>query len=126
MTDYAGKLTTAHYGTITAREPREEGTREEGVAKCVRFLPSSQRAGLVDSTLLVDSPLIKSWGDWGLFWSPQIIKEAIHFPVIFGGSRTVMVPAGDCYPPLWIVGRLKKFQPLRVRNGTVRIAVTLQ
>ena len=27
VTDYAGKLTTAHYGAITAREPREEGTQ---------------------------------------------------------------------------------------------------
>jgi NAD(P)H dehydrogenase (quinone) len=27
VTDYAGKLTTAHYGAITAREPREEGAR---------------------------------------------------------------------------------------------------
>ena len=27
VTDYASKLTTAHYGAITAREPREEGTQ---------------------------------------------------------------------------------------------------
>ena len=27
VTDYAGKLTTAHYGAITAREPREEGAQ---------------------------------------------------------------------------------------------------
>src|SRR5437764_311113 len=27
VTDYAGKLTTAHYGAITARDPREEGTQ---------------------------------------------------------------------------------------------------
>ena len=27
VTDYASKLTTAHYGAITAREPREEGIR---------------------------------------------------------------------------------------------------
>lgn len=27
VTDYASKLTTAHYGAITAREPREEETR---------------------------------------------------------------------------------------------------
>jgi NAD(P)H dehydrogenase (quinone) len=27
LTDYASKLTTAHYGAITAREPREEGTQ---------------------------------------------------------------------------------------------------
>ena len=27
VTDYAGKLTTAHYGAVTAREPREEGTQ---------------------------------------------------------------------------------------------------
>jgi NAD(P)H dehydrogenase (quinone) len=26
VTDYADKLTTAHYGVVTAREPREEGT----------------------------------------------------------------------------------------------------
>src|ERR1700691_3824654 len=25
VTDYASKLTTAHYGAVTAREPREEG-----------------------------------------------------------------------------------------------------
>ena len=27
VTDYASKLTTAHYGAITARDPREEGTQ---------------------------------------------------------------------------------------------------
>jgi NAD(P)H dehydrogenase (quinone) len=27
VTDYASRLTTAHYGAITAREPREEGPR---------------------------------------------------------------------------------------------------
>jgi NAD(P)H dehydrogenase (quinone) len=27
VTDYAGKLMTAHYGAVTAREPREEGAR---------------------------------------------------------------------------------------------------
>jgi len=27
VTDYAGKLTTAHYGSITAREPREDDTQ---------------------------------------------------------------------------------------------------
>jgi NAD(P)H dehydrogenase (quinone) len=27
VTDYASKLTTAHYGAITAREPRDEGTQ---------------------------------------------------------------------------------------------------
>jgi NAD(P)H dehydrogenase (quinone) len=27
LTDYAAKLTTAHYGAITAREPRDEGVR---------------------------------------------------------------------------------------------------
>jgi NAD(P)H dehydrogenase (quinone) len=27
VTDYATKLTTAHYGAITAREPRDEGTQ---------------------------------------------------------------------------------------------------
>jgi NAD(P)H dehydrogenase (quinone) len=27
LTDYASKLTTAHYGAITAREPREEGAQ---------------------------------------------------------------------------------------------------
>jgi NAD(P)H dehydrogenase (quinone) len=27
VTDYASQLTTAHYGAITAREPREEGTQ---------------------------------------------------------------------------------------------------
>ena len=27
VTDYASKLTTAHYGAITAREPREEGAQ---------------------------------------------------------------------------------------------------
>jgi len=27
VTDYASKLTTAHYGAITAREPREEGSQ---------------------------------------------------------------------------------------------------
>lgn len=27
VTDYAGKLMTAHYGAITAREPRDEGTQ---------------------------------------------------------------------------------------------------
>ncbi len=28
VTDYADKLTTAHYGAITAREPRDAGTQE--------------------------------------------------------------------------------------------------
>jgi NAD(P)H dehydrogenase (quinone) len=28
VTDYAGKLTTAHYGAITAREPREQDSQE--------------------------------------------------------------------------------------------------
>jgi NAD(P)H dehydrogenase (quinone) len=28
VTDYAGKLTTLHYGAVTAREPREEASRE--------------------------------------------------------------------------------------------------
>ena len=27
VTDYASKLTTAHYGAVTAREPRDEGTQ---------------------------------------------------------------------------------------------------
>jgi len=27
VTDYASELTTAHYGAVTAREPREEGTQ---------------------------------------------------------------------------------------------------
>ena len=27
VTDYADKLTTAHYGAVTAREPREQGTQ---------------------------------------------------------------------------------------------------
>jgi NAD(P)H dehydrogenase (quinone) len=27
VTDYASKLTTAHYGAVTAREPREQGTQ---------------------------------------------------------------------------------------------------
>ena len=40
VTDYADKLTTAHYGAITAREPREEGTQ----AAC-RLLGKPRRVG---------------------------------------------------------------------------------
>ena len=80
VTDYASTFTTAHYGTVVAREPPDDGT-----AAACRLLSKICRSGS-PSTVRVDSKS-NSWRSETTIFRRLRLRQAVSPLILLAKSR---------------------------------------